>query len=334
MEMLTKHIAFLLQRHDCVIIPKLGGFVVHENAAAYHAGTYTFSPPSRDIGFNPELMHNDGLLVESYMKALKTNYQEAKLRVENDTDGLLLNLKESRSITIEQVGTLLINEEGNFDFQRNKSELLNSPYYGLPELRILPHAQIRKESYPASEHASPENNMVYFRVNRILLKNIAAAAAVIALILCISLPVNNNIDPSQLKAGFSPIATIIEVEQPIETPIVEIKEEPKAPETPAVAEIEKPVSPKPEPKAAAPAVREKLSYYYIIVGSHPDAASAKTELNKLKSNGIATAGIVTGGGRSRIYSAKFSTKEEANEKLSFYKDRLNRGDAWILKSTE
>ena len=331
--MLTKHIAFLLQRYDCVIVPKLGGFVAHESTASHAADTYTFTPPRRVIGFNPELKHNDGLLVESYMKALKINYREAKLRVENDIEGLLIQLKESKSVSIEQVGVICINDSGHVEFQRNKSDLLNSSFYGLPELRILPHAQIRREGYPAPKQPQPESNVVYFRVNQTLLKNIATVAAIVVLVLCISFPVNNTIDPSLLKAGFMPLDTVIEQEAEllVAQPMAEIIKVVEVPETP-VAAVESPAPATPKPTVATAQPKQQVPYYYIIIESHTSTESANAGLKRLKSKGFAAAGIVTGNGRSRIYSEKFGTKEEADKKLSYYNNRLNRNDVWVLKS--
>ena len=334
--MLAKHIAFLLRRHDCLIVPGLGGFVVQESRATRQADIYTFTPPGRIVSFNQELKHNDGLLIESYMRALKVNYQDARLRVEADTEAMLNSLKESRSVSIEGVGVISINNEGLIDFQRNMGILLNAAHYALPEVRLLPLQQLKREAAPASERAADSEN-IYFRINRALLRNVAAAAAIIALVLCISIPVNTSVDAEQMKAGFlpsSPITVVDEAlaEQPTTTITQEVENEVTEPAQTAqpTASIEQP---KAKPEAAAmPEVKPQGAYYYIIVASYPDAASAKSEVNRLKNKGLESAGVVTGGGRSRVYSAKFATKQEADEKLDLYRQQLNRHDAWVLKS--
>ena len=335
--MLAKHIAFLLRHHDCLIVPRLGGFVVQQSRASCKTDVYAFTPPSRIVSFNQELKHNDGLLIESYMRALKANYQDARRRVETDIEAMLITLKESRNLLIEGVGIISINSEGLIDFQRNTGALLNVAHYGLPEVRLLPLQQLKKEAAPAPEPVSDSEN-IYFRINRALLRNVAAAAAIIALVLCISIPVNPPVDTGQMKAGFlpasSPIAIVDEasVEQPATIVTQEVKNEATEPAQ-AVQPIAVAEQPKPLPKAVVtPAVNPQSAYYYIIVASCPDIASAKSEVSKLKNKGFETAGVVTGGGRSRVYSAKFATKQEADEKLAFYCKQLNRHDAWVLKS--
>lgn len=42
---LARHIETLLLENDCVILPDLGGFVAHYNAATYIEEEHTFLPP-------------------------------------------------------------------------------------------------------------------------------------------------------------------------------------------------------------------------------------------------------------------------------------------------
>ena len=65
---LAKHIEVLLLENDCVIVPGLGGFIAHYRSCVYNEDTGEFCPPARTIGFNPQLVMNDGLLVQSYMQ--------------------------------------------------------------------------------------------------------------------------------------------------------------------------------------------------------------------------------------------------------------------------
>ena len=71
---LSKHIEVLLLENDCVIVPGLGGFIAHKRQAAYSIQKGEFMPPLRTIGFNPQLIMNDGLLVQSYMQAFNTDF--------------------------------------------------------------------------------------------------------------------------------------------------------------------------------------------------------------------------------------------------------------------
>ena len=66
---LAQHIEALLLENDCVIVPGFGGFVAHYAPATHVKEENLFLPPTRTIGFNPQLKLNDGVLVQSYMSA-------------------------------------------------------------------------------------------------------------------------------------------------------------------------------------------------------------------------------------------------------------------------
>lgn len=80
---LSRHIESLMLKHDCVIVPGLGGFVTQYVPARRVEGEQLFLPPCRTVGFNQQLTLNDGLLVQSYMQAYDTNYPET-IKLIND----------------------------------------------------------------------------------------------------------------------------------------------------------------------------------------------------------------------------------------------------------
>ena len=88
MQRLMSHIERLLLMHDCVIIPKVGGFVLQNYPASYNPVDHSFSPSGKEIVFNPTLCHNDGLLIESYMKLYNADFSLAQRMLEEDTEWL------------------------------------------------------------------------------------------------------------------------------------------------------------------------------------------------------------------------------------------------------
>ena len=76
---LTKHIEILLLENDCVIVPGLGGFIAHHQPAHYEEDEGVFLPPTRTVGFNPQLTMNDGLLTQAYMQTYHTDFPDARL---------------------------------------------------------------------------------------------------------------------------------------------------------------------------------------------------------------------------------------------------------------
>ena len=45
------YISELLYRHDCVILPGLGGFITNYRSAQIHPVSHTLRPPSKSISF-------------------------------------------------------------------------------------------------------------------------------------------------------------------------------------------------------------------------------------------------------------------------------------------
>ena len=67
----------LLQLHDCVILPNLGGFVAQYSPANFDEKKSVFSPPDKQILFNKNLKNNDGLLVNAFAQKNNISYEKA-----------------------------------------------------------------------------------------------------------------------------------------------------------------------------------------------------------------------------------------------------------------
>ena len=91
---LAQHIEALLLENDCVIVPGFGGFVAHYAPATHVKEENLFLPPTRTIGFNPQLKLNDGVLVQSYMSAYDTSFADATRIVEKEVSAFIEILHE------------------------------------------------------------------------------------------------------------------------------------------------------------------------------------------------------------------------------------------------
>ena len=60
--------------------------MAHYCEAHYDIRDNSFLPPTRSIGFNPQLKINDSLLAQSYVEAYDISYPEAVRRIEKETD--------------------------------------------------------------------------------------------------------------------------------------------------------------------------------------------------------------------------------------------------------
>ena len=75
MENLSQHIEKLLAQHDYVVVPELGGFVVQKQSAEILEDKIL--APCATIGFNPLMLHGDGLLAIEISRSRKLSYRQA-----------------------------------------------------------------------------------------------------------------------------------------------------------------------------------------------------------------------------------------------------------------
>ena len=128
---LNRHIEILLLENECVIVPDFGGFMTHYVAARYDADDQSFIPPLRTLGFNPQLRLNDSVLAQSYVEAYDISYPEAMHKIEEEVKELKEILNEEGSYVMNNLGTLTVNQEGNYAFEPYESGILSPELYGL-----------------------------------------------------------------------------------------------------------------------------------------------------------------------------------------------------------
>ena len=105
---IVTHIERLLLVHDCVIVPKFGGFVLQAVPAMQHKEEHTFRPLRKEIGFNMTLQHNDGLLPESYMQMHEVSYRQAQLMLEEDVEDIKNILQQYGKLSLGVLGSFSI----------------------------------------------------------------------------------------------------------------------------------------------------------------------------------------------------------------------------------
>ncbi len=60
---LENHIATLLYRYQCVVVPGFGAFLSQIKPAYLQRDSNTLYPPYKELSFNAQLIKKDGLLV-------------------------------------------------------------------------------------------------------------------------------------------------------------------------------------------------------------------------------------------------------------------------------
>ena len=195
---LAQHIEALLLENDCVIVPGLGGFVAHYAPATRVEEENIFLPPTRIIGFNPQLKMNDGLLVQSYMSVYGTNFSDATKIVEREVDELIAALHEEGKVDLPNVGEVRYTIYDTFDFAPYDNKITTPYLYGLDafemqELSALEKPKAEKDTFSLVPATTPKEKRTFaVRFNRAYLTNAAAVAAVIILSFFFSTPIENT----------------------------------------------------------------------------------------------------------------------------------------------
>ena len=131
---LNKQIIDLLFEHDCVIIPGFGGFVAQYSAASFEEKNQTFTPPSKSILFNKNLINNDGLLAHKYVSSYQLTYDEAVASIQEEVEIIKKNLLKLKRHELIGLGVFFM-DGTNIKFEKSENNFLASSF-GLPTFSL------------------------------------------------------------------------------------------------------------------------------------------------------------------------------------------------------
>lgn len=163
---LERHIEILLLSNDCVIVPDFGGFMAHQVDARYDDRDSMFLPPLRTVGFNPQLKMNDSLLAQSYVEAYDISYPEAIDRLANEVAEIRQRLENEGKYEINNIGTIYLNEDGNYTFEPCEAGILTPNYYGLGGFDMLPLSAQENEPTVSFEKTNSTNIAENIEINQ------------------------------------------------------------------------------------------------------------------------------------------------------------------------
>lgn len=191
---LAQHIEALLLENDCVIVPGFGGFIAHYAPATRSREENLFLPPTRTIGFNPQLKLNDGVLVQSYMNTHETSFSDASRRIEKQVNELISLLHEDGKAHLGNIGEIHYNIHGRYEFVPYNHKITTPAFYGLDSFEMRELAALRqpKEKVLIPAVLEKEKKTYDIRINRAFLRNAVAVVAAVVLFFTFSTPVENT----------------------------------------------------------------------------------------------------------------------------------------------
>lgn len=358
MKNLARHIELLLRNNDCVILPGFGGFIAHAVPAYYVSEEHLYYPPSRSISFNASLTMNDGLLVQSYMQSYQVDYAKATYMVDMALDKLLDTLDEKSTATLPHIGTLKQDIYGTIQFQPETAGIDSPSYFGLSSFFVQDLATLVHKSQTLPVAQQPDSLITHnkktieIHIEKGLIRHIMSTAAILLLLLTVSLPIGRekptDIASLDLTAISTPLPTVTtQAEEAIPTNMPDSTQQivPMAISTAEVSEIKAPTEeaqPTPQQtKTIAPAVPVQTTdthkvtaptkQYHIIVASLASHHGAEETLAQYVAKGYPEASLVERDNRVRISLTHFTDKDAANEYLKVLRtaDKAFQ-NAWLL----
>ena len=323
MENLIRHITKLLSRHNCVILPGVGAFLAHKVPAMYLTKEQVFMPPRRELGFNPNVVVDDALLLSEYVSAENTTYENAEKRLSRDVASLRRVLSSKGVCCFGELGTFHMDINGAISFVPKENAIDDPENYGFEPLSLPLLSQCKERTIVIKQ--------------RELSRYIAIAAAVILAFFFVT-PISDNAYEKNMQASIAQITAkapaMVEKTNDIEEYMI-------SPITDTVTEniytsSENSVQ---EAETVKEAVVEEVAKeveeviapqktYSIIVASSPNAKNAELAIKELSRKMKADYTVVVGGGRHRISIGDFDNINEANETLAVIKNTFH--DAWVF----
>ncbi len=299
----TAYIRELLFSHDCVIIPDFGGFIGNYTPARVDRKTGTFYPPVKQISFNRNLNHNDGLLVGRISGSTGINYGDTRTMVGEYVADLRSKLEKGEKIVFDHIGSFINNQEGNMQFEPDRSVNYHLDSYGLEPFRMFP---LEGYNYQArisrSRTKDPEKQAA--------IRKILWRAAVIAPLLAVLVVIPLRTDLLRSKVESSNLNPLVTAEfehnrKALDegTKTEEISKTPELKQSEKAAETEEKIAPvetaRPEPVVSQPAPVQSGSFY-LITGSFKSQANAEVQVSQLKVKGFSPEIVMTSNGFYRV----------------------------------
>ena len=180
MEKINQHIEKLLAYHDYVVVPGLGGFVVQHQSAEIHQDIII--APHAAIGFNPLMLHSDGLLAIEVARSEEVSYRQAMDIIAEEIDSLRAQISADKSLKFGNLGHLNLDDDNSLTFEPSQQASFLSQNLGLPNLKI---SQLKKVNKAPKKH-------INFVLPKARSFKYAAAAVFIVGMLTISTQVNDT----------------------------------------------------------------------------------------------------------------------------------------------
>ena len=303
MKNLAQHIESLIIKHECVIVPGLGGFLTYRDRAIVR-NNRLYAPTER-IRFNSLLTYQDGLLAEAYMRDRNIGYSEALNAIATEVEQIKKSLNSGNTVLFGRIGALSLSAENNIT-------LLNSNPKFLPENIGLPVVHLKRLA-----SAEPTNTITINipQTSTNALRYVASIAIIFLLTLFIPNQTDNNTQRASIS--FDSLRSIKSIEYSEES--VENSDE-------SVENNSSVLTPQPSLED-----NSSLNKYHLIIASLTSREDAEEYIANHTQFDRTQLQIIESKGKYRISAAGFNKYKDALQYMdSIRNDVPIAPKAWIM----
>ena len=336
--------------------------MAHNISARYEEQEHLFLPPLRTLGFNPQLNINDSLLVQSYIEAYDISYPEALQRIEDEVEELKQHLQNEGSYELNDIGTLALNEDGNYVFTPCEAGILTPALYGLSSVEmsrigaVLPQQQpqpvavvtpeepseeptakivdIDTESADTDAEYEEEEEADVVRIKYTWIRNAVAVAAILIAVFILALPTGKTDMMQRTISNLNNGLLFGMMSEDTNTSKIEIKKADiaKVVVKDSVAQrdtIQRDTvaAPKTEPVETAEEVRKG---FCIVLASYVSTRNANAFIERLQKQGYDQAEIFERNNIRRVIYGHYASENDAYNDLRRFHRQSETAEAWVM----
>jgi len=210
---IVQHIEYLVMRHDCVIVPGWGAFIVNYTAAHRDDNTGLIQRPCRNIGFSSSIVHNDGLLAHSIVHREGVNFDTAMRHISDSVASFRRQLQQGHELSMGCVGYFRRVDGRYNEFVPSPLGQTHNGFYGLVDLPIKPVHMLEQEAQQQAAATSSQMDVPARR--NVFARRATRIAASVALLLGLGIMLTTPImvDRSHDTASLAPTVTAPQSQQ-------------------------------------------------------------------------------------------------------------------------
>lgn len=304
---ICEHIEYLLRNHDCVIVPGWGAFIAQYQPASFTEDGQML-PPSRLIGFNASISHQDGLLASSVMRREKISYDAASNKISTEVNALRHQFDEDGELALGRIGIFSKSSDGTVVFEPTLSTSIMGEF-----MSLLPVELEQPKLVEPEVEIIKRKDVIYVPVSRSLFRIAASLLLLILLGITLSTPVVLDDNASYASISTPKITAPTKV-NPISEPAADAELFIAMPCDPDAVSIADTLSIKEYVASVDPTSKswrcEENDAYCLIVASLASRELAEEYILERNESSLK---ILESSGKFRIYAATGATATQALE---------------------